>query len=197
MRSHQPEEYRAVRCIQRPGFMIRLIRTIHVDPVRAQPDAEVVRLRLQLPARVIRRPGKLKLAGRIGRANCHGRGRGRTRTHLRGIGAFAESVQRALDNENFHRHAQPRNRDSHSINRNSQPCNRHRHSRHPHLHSSDRRRQPGNRDHSQEIASYIREIAADIQEMAVNIEEIAGYARRNAAAAVRRLQATRFAPVSG
>jgi hypothetical protein len=43
--------------------------------------------------------------------------------------------------------------------------------------------------YSQEIASYIREIAADIQEMAVNIEEIAGYARRNAAAAVGRLPA--------
>jgi len=33
--------------------------------------------------------------------------------------------------------------------------------------------------------------------MAVNIEEIAGYARRNAAAAMRWLAAAGFAPVSG
>ncbi len=46
--------------------------------------------------------------------------------------------------------------------------------------------------YSQEIATDIREIAADSQEMAVNIEEIAGYARRNAAAAVGRLQAAGF-----
>ena len=50
---------------------------------------------------------------------------------------------------------------------------------------------------SQEIATDSQEIAADSQEMTVNIEEIAGYARRNAAAAVRRLPAARFAPVSG
>ena len=57
--------------------------------------------------------------------------------------------------------------------------------------------------YSREIASYSLEIAADKQEMAVNIEEIAGYARRNAAAAVRPLPAaadgpcgSHFAPVS-
>ncbi len=57
--------------------------------------------------------------------------------------------------------------------------------------------------YSQEIATDSREIASEwwpcastSQEMAVNIEEIAGYTRRNAAAAVERLSAARFAPVS-
>ena len=56
--------------------------------------------------------------------------------------------------------------------------------------------------YSQEIASYSREIASEwwpcastSQEMAVNIEEIAGYARRNAAAAVRPLPAAGIAPI--
>ena len=53
--------------------------------------------------------------------------------------------------------------------------------------------------YSQDIATDSREIASEwwpcastSQEMAVNIEEIAGYARRNAAAAVGRLQTARF-----
>ena len=46
--------------------------------------------------------------------------------------------------------------------------------------------------YSQDIATDSREIAADSQEIAGNIEEIAGYARRNAAAAVGRLQTARF-----
>ena len=48
--------------------------------------------------------------------------------------------------------------------------------------------------YSQEIATDIREISADSQEMAVNIGEIAGYARRNAAAAVRWLPAAGLRP---
>lgn len=51
--------------------------------------------------------------------------------------------------------------------------------------------------YSQETATYIREIAADNQEMTVNIEEIAGYALRNAAAAVRRLPAAGLTPILG
>ena len=66
--------------------------------------------------------------------------------------ALAETVlapnrnKTALDNETFPRHAQPRNRDSHSINRQPQSRNRRRHSRHSHLHSRHRHAQPGNRD---------------------------------------------------
>src|SRR4051812_24121210 len=92
IRPRQPEEYRAIRCIQRPGLLIRLIRTGHVDPVRAQAAGEVVRLRLQLPAGVIRRPGKLQLAGRIAHTDGDRRGRGRTRADRSGVGAFAKAV---------------------------------------------------------------------------------------------------------
>ena len=56
----QSEEHRTARWVQRHRHQIRLRRTGDVDPI----SAETVCLRLQLPARVVRRPIELKLIAR-------------------------------------------------------------------------------------------------------------------------------------
>jgi hypothetical protein len=66
--THQAEEHGAVGHIQGHGHLIRLRRTGHVAPVRAQASRQAVGLRLQLPALVVLRPGELELIARAGRA---------------------------------------------------------------------------------------------------------------------------------
>ena len=74
IRPHQPEEHRAVGCAQRDRHLIRLRRTRYIYPVCAEADGKAVRLRLQLPARVVREPVKVKVITQRGTPELRGRG---------------------------------------------------------------------------------------------------------------------------
>jgi hypothetical protein len=63
-RINEPEENAAVAHVNRNKELVRQSRTQNGEPVRAKAGAEQIRLYLQSPADVIRRPGELKLTVR-------------------------------------------------------------------------------------------------------------------------------------
>ena len=58
----QPEEHVAIERVNRQSHLVGRRGTGDVDPVRAQPHAQRIGLRLQLPANLVRRPRQVELA---------------------------------------------------------------------------------------------------------------------------------------
>jgi hypothetical protein len=65
IRPYQPEEHGAIRTAQRQRHLVGLRRAGHVGPIRPEAGGQVAGLRLQLPARVVRRPVQMQLIGSL------------------------------------------------------------------------------------------------------------------------------------